>query len=461
MVENAENASKPSALDRFLKIFTEVRAGEGANALLMLVTIFLLLFSYYIIKVVREPLILEVPDGPKIKSYASAGQALVLMGFVPFYSWFSSKVDRKKLILSVGLFFIGCIQLFVLAVSADVKIIGIVFYIWVGIFSLSMIAQFWAFANDIYTKDEGSRLFPLIGIGATAGSPVGSYAAKLLFDAKLSVPVILEIASVLLAIHVALSLFVNARANTADEKAHKKKEEPLSKKGGFSLVFRSRYLVLMAVFFLLLNIVNTLGEYIVSASVNNALPEAMAAAGVAKDTPAGDAFGKQYFGSFYGSYFFIANIAAVIMQAFIVSRIVKITGIKGVVLLLPIVSLASYSMMAAFATFSVIRWAKTAENATDYSVMNTGRAMLWLPTSREEKYKAKQAIDTFFVRFGDVTAAGLVYVTTEVLTMNLRSIAGVNAVVVAVWLLITVLVLRENHKLGGSEKPAPEAAPSR
>ena len=72
-------------------------------------------------------------------------------------------------------------------------------------------------------------------------------------------------------------------------------------------------------------------------------------------------------------------------------------------------SLGSYSLAAVGASLSLVRWVKTAENGADYSVMNSAKQMLWLPTSREEKYKAKQAIDTFFVRTGDMTAAGFVF----------------------------------------------------
>ena len=98
---------------------------------------------------------------------------------------------------------------------------------------------------------------------------------------------------------------------------------------------------------------------------------------------------------------FWVNILTVILQALLVSRIVKYLGLAGALLALPIVALGSYSTVLAGATLVVLRLAKTVENATDYSIMNTARQMLWLPTSREEKYKAKQAADTFVVRVGD------------------------------------------------------------
>jgi len=109
----------------------------------------------YIIKTVREPLILgtEVPGfmqalgitgAAQVKTYASAGQALVLMAFVPAYSWLSSRVSRMKLIVSVTLFFVANILAFAVAVHAGLSFVGVIFYIWVGFFSLSIIAQFWS-----------------------------------------------------------------------------------------------------------------------------------------------------------------------------------------------------------------------------------------------------------------------------------------------------------------------------
>src|SRR3954471_140716 len=92
----------PSRLDRALSVFTEVRPGEGATALLMLANIFLLLVCYSVVKTVREPLIL-LGGGAEVRSYAAAGQALVLMAFVPAYGWLASRVDRVRLLVSVTL----------------------------------------------------------------------------------------------------------------------------------------------------------------------------------------------------------------------------------------------------------------------------------------------------------------------------------------------------------------------
>src|ERR1700758_3465767 len=103
--------SRPSTLHRLLQIFGDVRSGEAATALLMLTNIFLILAGYYICKTVREPLILA-SGGAEVKSYSAAGQALVLMVFIPLYSWFASKVDRARLIFGMTLFFVLNLELF-------------------------------------------------------------------------------------------------------------------------------------------------------------------------------------------------------------------------------------------------------------------------------------------------------------------------------------------------------------
>src|SRR5215210_2813289 len=189
------NSPQPTAatsrLDRALALLTDVRAGEGATAVLMLANILLLLCCYSIIKTVREPLIL-LGGGAEVRSYAAAGQALLLMGFVPLYSWVASHVDRVKLLVGITLFFIGCIELFASAVAARVPYVGVAFFVWVGIFNVSLVAQFWSFANDIYTKEAGDRLFPIIVIGMTAGAPLGSFVAARLFRSGLTPQVILQ-----------------------------------------------------------------------------------------------------------------------------------------------------------------------------------------------------------------------------------------------------------------------------
>jgi AAA family ATP:ADP antiporter len=449
MAMNDDDRKAPSGmLDRLLGIFSDVHPGEGGRALLMLANVFLILVSYYIIKTVREPLILnsDVPgflrrlgihSAAEVKTYASAGQALVLMAFVPAYSWFASRVDRMKLIVGVTVFFAANIAAFAGLVAAGVEFVGIAFYIWVGFFSLSIIAQFWSYANDIYTKDAGNRLFPVIGIGMTAGTPVGAWIAERLFHAHVSVPLMLHLAAGLLLVTLGIYSVVNRAASRTKEGAAP--EAALGRADGFALVFANRYVLLIAVLLVVLNIVNTTGEYILSHLVVEKA-HALAAADASFDK-------NEYVGAFYGNYFFWVNVVAVLLQAFVASRLVKHFGVAGVLFALPLIALGAYGFVALGATLGVVRWAKTAENATDYSVMNTARQLLWLPTSREEKYKAKQAVDSFFVRMGDLLAALVVFAGTTWLMLDANGFAVVNLCFIVLWLALAVALVRWNRRL--------------
>ncbi len=443
MLRTTSYPTAPAAaswLERALSPFSVVRAGEGTTAVLMLINIFVLLICYSVIKTVREPLIL-LGGGAEVRTYAAAGQALLLIGMVPLYSWFASRVGRARLLVGVTLFFIACIELFASAVAARVPYVGVAFFIWVGIFNVSLVAQFWSFANDIYNKEAGSRLFPIIMIGMTAGAPLGSFVAGRLFRSGLAPQVILQVAAAMLAVSVGLYLWINRREQVRSAAP----EEAMSAAGGFQLVLSNPYLRLVALLIVLLNVVNTTGEYLIARLLTSHVAE------LALGNPA---FDKQaYIGAFSGDYQFWVNVSALILQAFVTSRLVRYRGLHGVLLALPLIALGGYAIAAAGVGFSVMRWMKTAENAVDYSIMNTARQLLWLPTTREEKYKAKQAIDSFFVRAGDMVSAAVVFAGTA-LAFNVRHFALLNIAVIGIWLAIAVFIAREHKRLTSDDTEA-------
>jgi len=432
----APDARPLTPLDRLLGVFSDVRAGEGVTALVMLANIFLTMVCYSIIKVVREPLIL-LGGGAEVRAYSAAGQAFLLMLFVPFYSWFASRVDRRRLLIGVTVFFALNIELFALAVAARVPFVGVAFFIWVGIFNIALTAQFWSYANDIYTKPEGDRLFPIIAIGMTAGPPIGALVAGRLARAEVTPQMILQVSTALLLASLALYLVVNRRESRRGPSGQE--QGALPGPSGFALVFRSPYLRLIAILITLLNVVNTTGEYLVARLVKI---QADAAA-------AGDATFNQeaWIGGFYGDYQFWVNVLALLLQAFVTSRLIKHLGLRGAVLALPLIALSGYAIISAGVAFAVVRWIKTAENATDYSIMNTARGLLWLPTSRAEKYKGKQAVDTFFVRAGDVLQAAVVYGGTHWLLLGVRGFALANVFLTLAWLGVAGALVRRNRQL--------------
>jgi AAA family ATP:ADP antiporter len=216
------------------------------------------------------------------------------------------------------------------------------------------------------------------------------------------------------------------KASATDQTAT---DQPLSKSGGFQLVASNRYLRLIALLVLVFSLVNTLGGFILNSMIT-------AEAG-------GD---RALIGRMAGQIQTWVNLVSFLMQAFVVSRIFKYAGVRVALFILPVIALGGYTMIALLPIFAVVRWTKILENSADYSIQNTTRHALFLPTSREAKYKAKQAIDSFFVRAGDLLQAAVVFIGT-MLAFGVRSYAVVNIVLVAIWIGLAVAIAREHRAL--------------
>jgi ATP:ADP antiporter, AAA family len=441
-----------SPLERALGIVTEVRAGEGGTALLLTLNVFLLLTAYYVIKPVREALILAMPSGAEYKSYMSAAIAVALLFAVPAYARATNRLSRNKLVVGVTLFFVSHLVLFYLAsvVESVRPYLGLLFFLWVGIFNMMVVAQFWAFANDIYSEEQGKRLFALLGLGASVGAAVGSKIAAAIVE-PIGVFNMLLVAAVMLALCALLSQLAHVRESGREketpQKADAVKAQPVSKEGAFGLVFKNKYLLLVAFFSLIFSFVNTNGEYMLGRLASEEASRLVAAGQLAADAKGA------WIGKFYGEFFFYVNTAGVLLQTFAVSRLVKYGGIRISFFIFPVIALLDAVAVTIMPILAIIRIGKIGENATDYSLNNTLRNMLWLPTTREMKYKAKQAVDTFFVRMGDVGSAGLVLLGSA-LAWSVRPFAATSALLVVAWLVVAVGIVREYTRLSEERKRA-------
>ena len=358
-------------LERALSPIAEIRRGEATGALLMSLLMFLVLAAYYELKTAREIFILS-EGGAAVKSYSSAGQALLLLFVVPAYGAFASRVDRLRLVRGVTSFFIGNLVLFALALQFGFHI-GIPFFLWLGIFNLMVIAQFWAFASDIYTQEQGKRIFPLIGVGSSLGAWVGSVRAGQLVEN--SGPMRLLVGGgLLLVVCVFLVTVINrqaARSRVAgpDKAAPSEADEPIGGDGGFTLIRKDRYLMLIAGLMVVLNIVNTSGEYLfgryVVEQANAQFTDAAAR--------------QRFIGETYSYLFSTVNLLGFLLQMFVVSRVFKFLGVGRALFIHPFVALTGYLLMMRTPSVQLMTTLKIADNSLDYSLGNTTKQALWLP----------------------------------------------------------------------------------
>jgi AAA family ATP:ADP antiporter len=433
-------------LDRLLRPFTKVHPGEGVIAALLLVCVFSILSAYYAMKTAREGLILAGGTwgiaGDELKTYATGAMAILLVAVVPAYGALANRVRRIRLInISYAIVIASLLGFYVLG-RAGLSI-GLPFFIWLGLVSVFLIAQFWSYANDLYTEEQGKRLFAIIATGGSLGAIFGPRIAKLADTFTL-----LVIAAVLLAAATALFNVIDHRT-----KHDHKSREPISGAGGFALVLRDRYLLLIACLLLVANLVNTTGEFVLSSAAReHAMALVPDRAGV--DVAVISAERRELIKAFYSDFFSWVNLVSFVIQAFLVSRIIDKLGVRRALFALPLIAFGSYAMIGAIGGLALVRVAKIAENGTDYSLQNTVRQALFLPTDRVVKYKAKAAIDTFFVRAGDTLSAVVVGVGIHTFGLGGRDLALVNLILISLWLAIAAGIARR-HRLISSEPDRP------
>jgi len=452
-----------TALEDLLSLFTEVRAGEGPAGIALLLGMFLVLAAYYFVKPARDGLLAVSPAGglseTELKAYSSFGQSLCLLAALPLYDHLSKRLSRRTLVCTVTLFFAANLLVFWALQPGllfdDVGYVGIAFYLWVGIFNVFIVAQFWSFANDLYSDERGKRLFPVIAIGATAGAAVGAGLAKALVSLVGTYGLLLVAAVVLSSSLLAMRAAEHAGTEGNGMPIRRGRSETRDAAGGLALVFRHPYLLATAALVLMVNWVNTNGENLLFGAVESHLRAEVATRGIAGAVA--QAFIRDQTTHFYGDLFFWVNLIALLLQTFVASRLLRYGGFAATLLVLPVISLSSYVLMAVHPALGVIRGMKIAENATDYSLNNTAKQVLWLPTTVDMKYRAKAAIDTLFVRAGDGLAALTAFVGIELLGASLRLLFAFNACLAVGWLVVAIRIGHLHERLRRADRRSPTA----
>jgi len=466
-----------SPLERLLAVFTEVRAGEGIGAVLLTLNVFLLLTAYYVIRPLREAMMAVMEGGAQYASYLSAIVAVALIGAVPAYARIARKLPRNRLVVGVTLFFVSNLVLFALAMASEtlreariplgplgaflptesVELMPVVFFVWVSVFNMMVVAQFWAFSNDVYNEEQGKRLFPMIGIGQSLGAVLGAGTVSVLAE-ELTMAQMFGLSAGILTLCAVLTQIVHTREvrrSSPDEGAHTPggpdptEADAGGRKavGAFQMVWRHRYLTLLAAFSVVFTLENTNGQYMLVQSVSQWVHEEVEGHGPFESEDAQEEFESARSRAFFGGFFFWQNLLSALLQMFVLSRLVRYAGVGPTFLVLPVIALMGMSAIALFPVLAMVRVAKIGENAADYSINNTMRNMLWLPTTTEMKYQAKQAVDTFFVRMGDVGSAITVAVMAGALGLGVRSFAVFNIVLLVGWLFLARSILQEKEKL--------------
>jgi AAA family ATP:ADP antiporter len=405
----------------------------------MFFSLFLILMTSYFLKPAREILILT-EETAEIRSYAVAMQAVLLIILLPIYGKFSRKFSTANFMRVITILFAIVLVLFYIAADMGYHI-SVVFFIWLGVYGVIVIAHFWAFATDLFTREAGERLFVIIAFGGSIGAWVGSVISRVLVD-YLSAHELILLSSATLALSMIPALYAvkTLPLECRLQEDVSKHEIKTSFMACFQIVLTRRFLLMIAAFVILFNLINSTGEYLLSSTLE-------------REFAAGTMSGKitiekaVYVGQFYSGFFFMVNLAGVLIQFFLVSRLIRHAGFSWAFALTPLIVFLGYSSLIFIPVLALLRLVKISENSLDYSLLNTTKQMLYLPLNRQEKYEARATIDSFGQRVGDLLQAGVIFLGLNIFNFVYREFIAVVIVLSLCNAFFAYLILRERSRL--------------
>ncbi len=441
-------ARQLSRFERLLTLFTKVQAGEGRCIAVVFLQAFTLMVAYYLIRPVREALILTEGDA-EVRSYAVGMQALLLIVIIPLYGMLVRQVNTSRVFQFVSAFFATNLVIFFLLGQAGCRL-GIVFFIWASLFGVMAVTQFWAFATDLFDVKSGQRLFGILAVGVSAGAWIGSRLAAAGFQTFGPFGLMLGSAAILVG-----TIFLSEWARTCVPAASRSVAQPGDERllghgrgpaeqllGGFAVIARSRYLACIAALVVLLNWITSTGEYVLADWLidiaRQQAPDAQTA----------------FIGGFMAKYSASITLVGFMIQLLLVSRVIQIAGLARALIVTPIAFVTGYLLIGIIPVFALVQSVLIVQKSLDYSLLNTTRSALLLPTSREVKYQAKTAIDTFFYRLGDLLSTVSVFVGLRLFEDSRMQFVWLILVLSATMTFVAWLIGREYQRRLGSAREA-------
>lgn len=405
----------------------------------MFFSIFLILMTAYFLKPAREMLILTEGTA-EIRSYAVAMQALLLIILLPVYGKFSRKYSTSNFMRVITILFACILVLFYIAGKMGYHI-SVPFFIWIGVYGVIVIAHFWAFATDLFTREAGERLFVIIAFGGSTGAWVGSAISQVLVN-YLGAHELILLSSATLALSMVPALYA-VKALPPEcvlLEDTPESEVKTSLLACFQIVLTRRFLLMIFVFIILFNLINSTGEYLLSSTLEREFETGSINGKITIDKAI-------YVGQFYSGFFFIVNLAGMLIQFFLVSRLIRHAGFSWAFVLTPLVVFLGYSSLFIVPALAILRIIKVSENSLDYSLLNTTKQMLYLPLSRQEKYEARATIDSFGQRLGDLLQAGVVFLGLNIFNFVFSEFIVVVIILALCNVFIAYSILRERGRM--------------
>jgi AAA family ATP:ADP antiporter len=365
-----------------------------------------------------------------------------MLAAVPLFGWVTSRYSRQQFLPLIYVFFIANLLIFFVLFRSGLTQVWVArtFFIWASVFNLFIVSVFWSFMADLFNDSQARRLFGFIAAGGTAGALVGPA-----LTASLAIPLGPTNLLLISAAGLGWAILCIRRLGAWRDCLHPgalvsgegSADKPGSEKNaglgggaldGLRLLVRSPYLLGICLLILLYTTLSTFLYF--------------QQAQIVRDSFADPAQRTTVFAAMD----FATNALTLIIQVFFTGRIVQTMGLGWSLALIPLLLGAGFLMLGMAPVLAVLVTLQVVRRAGNYAIMKPGREMLFVVLDRQEKYKAKNIIDTVIYRSGDVVSAWA-YTGLQALGLGLAAIAFLAVPLSGLWAWICFRLGRRQKTL--------------
>ena len=440
---SAADSSAERRLHRLLRRVIEVRPAEVSALGWSWLYIFAVLSSYYIMRPIRDQM--GVAGGVDNLQWLFLGTltAMLLLN-VPF--WYLVKtLPRAQFIAITYRFFAANILLFAVALywadAQQIVWVGRAFFVWISVFNLFIVSVFWQLMVDIFSSEDGKRLFGFIAAGATIGAIVGSGVTASLAR-HVPVAVLLIGAALLLEVAVfGVRRLSRQSARLHTRPAEQAAETPIGGNvlAGITHPFKSSYLMNVSAFLLLFAITSTFLYFQQAGIVSRSFHDR----------------GAQT--AFFATIDLAVNVLTLLVQLFLTGRIVRSFGVGPTLAFLPALTIVGFGVLALLPGIASLMTFQVLRRSSDYAIARPTREVLYTVVPREDRYKAKSFIDTVVYRAGDQVGAWSFTLLSSRLGMGAKEIGLAAVILSAIWLVNGLWLGRKQDMMAAEETRLAEA----
>jgi len=410
----------------FLNTASKIKEREVKAVVFSFIFVVVLMSAYYILRPVRDAMASDWTDAEV--SWLWTLNFFISTGIVALYGIMVSKFRFRLLVpVMYGIFAGSFIIFYVLgSIYADQILIDKAFYVWVSVFSLFHISVFWSFMSELFSKEQSSRLFGVIAVGASVGGLIGP-SITAIFSVSLGTDKLMLIASTMLLIPIPIIFFLQSLKTK--ELNNEVLNTPISNQSiggnplaGFKMFFSNPYLLSIGVFILLYTGISSFVYF----ELKNLLSD----------------FSRPERSVIWAQMDLAVNILAISTGLFATGRIVTRFGMPATIAMVPIIICIGLLVLAISPLLGVVMILQIVRRAGNYAVTRPAREMLFTLVNQETRFKAKPVIDIVAYRGGDMITAWLFTGLTQGLGLGLAAVAAIGAGIAGLWTLVGIYLGR-------------------